>query len=137
MAYRVIQMNPQLIYIRLNAAPTPQDDRDYVTAVKQILDGAEQKLYFLIDFRNGMTTDVATIRQLAKLTEHPNFGESTSFASSTMQSVYSELFAQMRQSAPENALHMSPAKAIQYLESLQPGITQGIDWDALLANKDE
>lgn len=134
MAYRVLQLNPQLIYVRLDNKPTPQDDNDYLAVINGIMETSTRKLYFLLDFRDGMSTSVATIRRLAKITAHPNFGESTTIASSYVQAVYTDLFAQMRQSSLDNALHIDPAKAIQYLESLQAGLTQHIDWEAVLSD---
>lgn len=133
MAYRLTQLNAQVVLITLTGDPTPQDDNQYVADVRRLLDAAPDRIYFVVDFRRSITSNVNTIRRLAQLTQHPKFGASVAFSSSRVRQVYAELYARLTASPQARDFYDTPQAALAALDSIQPGIGAGIDWDAVLA----
>ncbi len=133
MVYDIHRLKENLVYIRLTGQPMPADDVTYLSVVTSLLDEAEQPQYFLVDFRKGLTREIGTIRALAELAKSPKFGDSIAFASLHIQETYTSLFNQFRQAENDEGLHLSPEKALAALEKRQPGITAGLDWEAIFS----
>jgi hypothetical protein len=132
MSYVLTALNPNLIYINLTEAPTPADDQVYIQKVSEILDSATETVYFLVDFRKSITSNVSTIRRLAELTKHDNFGASIAFSSTQVRQVYAALFAGLAANGQTRNFYPDPQGAIDALETLKPGLTADIDWQGVL-----
>jgi hypothetical protein len=132
MSYILTTLHSNLVYIELTANPTPIDYNDYVRQVNQILKSATEPVYFLVDFRQSITSNVSTIRRLAELTKHRNFGASIAFSSDHVRQVYANLFAALAAQGQSRNFYQDAQAAIDALEALKPGLTTGVDWQAVL-----
>jgi hypothetical protein len=132
MAYHLTLLSPQLVFIQPDAEPTREDDRVYLAEVRRLLDEASSPIYFLVDFRQYMTTNVSTINKLAQLSTHENFGGSVAFSSDRSRAVYTGLYASLSGVEGPRTLSDDSYTAIGQLEALSPGVTQGIEWEKVL-----
>jgi hypothetical protein len=132
MAYHLTLLSPRLVFIQPDAEPTREDDRVYLAEVRRLLDEASSPMYFLVDFRQYMTTNVSTINKLAQLSTHPNFAASMAFSSDRSRAVYTGLYASLSGIEGPRTLTDDPYTAIAHLEARSPGLTQGIEWEKVL-----
>jgi hypothetical protein len=104
----------------------------FVNDLKGVLDHADSKLIIISDLRHGVIKDVIAIDKLAKLTQHPQFSNATAFGSVT-SAVYTGVYERLaRKKGHDEETWPTFEKAIHYLEEAEPGVTQGIDWAAVL-----
>ena len=132
MSYRIKRLSPKLLYITLDAEPTPAADSTYVADLRKVLTEAEEPQYFLVDFRKHITTSIGTIGRLAELTKLKQFGASIAFSSDRIRQVYAGLFTQLSRLPGPCTVFDIAEQAVAELESLKPGIMAGVDWKSLL-----
>jgi hypothetical protein len=128
--YTTTRVKDNLYFVRLHSYPTPQDCYLFLQEMKSAIENASGKVYFVIDFRQGMFTEIGMLRQAAKLTTHPNFGASIGFGGNAIKRMYGDIFAEGAQQPDEVPADMPDTieEAIAMLEGVAPGITEGIDW---------
>ncbi len=137
MDYQIILASDQLVFIRWLRESTSMDvETQFLSEIQALLDNAEQPLYFISDLRKGRIVNVESLRELGELTKHANCGGETGFTNNPYTTQFMKLFARFA-AKPQSSRNLanSPEQSIAYLESLVPGLTQGIDWDALLEMK--
>jgi len=132
MTYEYTKLSDHLIYIRLTDEPTKADDDQHVEHSKKLLDGASEPLFFLVDFRGGVTTNLGTISKLAEMTRHPLFGASIAFSNERIRKLYARLFTALTDQGLDRDFFDTAEEAVAYLESLKAGLTVGIDWRRVL-----
>jgi hypothetical protein len=132
MTYHLTLLSPNLVFIQPDSEPTREDDRIYLAEVRKLLDEASGPLYFLVDFRKFMTTNVSTINKLAQLSTHENFAASVAFSSDRSRAVYTGLYASLSGIDGPRTLTDDPYAAINQLEMLCPGLTTDIEWQKVL-----
>lgn len=133
MSYEITKLSDQLIYVQLKAYPSVQDANRFLKEYQHLIESAEQKIYFIMDFRLGMFTQVAMLRKAAALTEHENFGASIGFGGNAIKQVFGDIFgddAQNPDDVPNDILN-NIDEVFEVLERLAPGITEGIDMSLL------
>lgn len=140
MFYEIHQLRENLLLVRWTpkATPNSQPEANYIADLRSRFDAATQLVYVLSDLRYGKITDVYTLRELGKLTYHPKFGGGAAWATDISTTFYVGVFS--RFAAPskrEDGAHARLSDALADLERRQPGLTDGIDWDAISAYKPE
>ena len=133
MAYHLLALNPQLIFITWERSPHPDEAQAFINNVERWLNHAPHPLYFLSDLRQGRIVDIRIINQLSQLTKHPCWGGSTAFSQSPLSKIFVGNFQKMSRTTQDvNTFFDLPEQAIEFLETLVPGITHNIDWHAIL-----
>jgi len=133
MDYEILTLSPRLVFIRWHHSPISTTEKQFLVDLKTLLDEADMPLYFVSDLRKGRIINVQTLQKLAKLADHENWGGSTAFSQSPTTADFVRVFATLaKQSSIKDEHQDTPEGALAYLERLQPGITDGIDWAAIL-----
>lgn len=133
MGYQLQQLSSNLYFVRWLSLATDQEALDYIRELQQIMDTATNKVYFISDLRRGHIANVTMVQRLSRLTQHPNFGGGASFSVSTGAKVFVGVFARFaRRYNRRDDIHNNLEGALKFLEDLQPGITKGIDWKAVV-----
>lgn len=135
MFYRIILLTSELVFIKWYrlAQPGTVPEKQIVDDMRRILDTASGKLYFISDLRDGRIMDIRLLQQSAKSIQHPNWGEGTAFAQDAMSKMFAKVYAQFAKKIEvRREIWDTPEEAIAYLESIKPGISDGIDWQYLL-----
>ncbi len=131
MDYELRKLSDHLILIRWHrVSPTVEtspSERAFLDDLQMYLDAALEPLYFLSDLRHGHIASARTLRRLAQLTEHRNWGGGISVGNRPSTGMLVDSFEQMALNRTGDHLVASVSQAIQYLETLKPGITRNID----------
>lgn len=135
MDYFIKRLSESLVYIKWLRTPNDNSpsEQQFIDEVNQLINEATSPQYFISDLRDGRIVNVATLRQLGKLTLHDNWGGSTAFSKNPVTSIMVGVFSRFaRKDRPQDEIWNTPEEALAYLESLKPDITQGIDWNKVL-----
>lgn len=135
MHYRITQLKDNLVYIKWYRAPQPHSKlvKEFIGDLQTHLNAASAGIFFISDLRQGRITDMHIIQQLAELTRHPHWAGSTAFSDNYASTVLVRSFSTFAgQPKDHREIWTTPEEAIAYLESLKPGLTEGIDWRTLL-----
>lgn len=135
MDYEITRVSDKIIFIKRHCDPCePAVEEQFLADLEQALDEAGHPVYVISDLRAGRIKEVETLRKLGELVvEHPNFAGSTAFTGDIYTPLFVRIFSRFaRQLRPSNEVWANPNDALAYLESLELGVTEGIDWEALL-----
>jgi hypothetical protein len=136
MDYQIIQLSDELIYIRWQRTPKFNSgaDAQFLADLQKLLDEATTPQYFISDLRRGRIADMRSIRQLGQLTQHKNWAGSSAFSQDPITSLLVQSFRTFApgQLATNDEIQAAPADALKFLEQLKPGVTDGIDWNAVI-----
>jgi hypothetical protein len=131
MVYDIKQLTPNLYFITWCGFPTGQQVESFIKAIEQILNRAEVSISFISDLRQGYIKDAMQIARLAHLSQHPRWGHGAAFGKNGAQ-VFAGVFNRMvRRHNRHDEAWGTLSEAITYLEKLEPGLTQGVDWAGL------
>jgi hypothetical protein len=131
--YTITPLSDNLIYIRWTTSPTLVDAEEFIRTLKKLLNERKTPVYFISDLRHGQITNAGTIQKLAELTAHPNWAGSTAFANTLVATIFVDIFKRLtRTTKREREIWPTPQQALDYLEGISPGLTKGIDWEAVL-----
>lgn len=137
MIYRFTWLNKRLVLISWSRTPDTIEAAQYIRDLKQLLDTAEEALYFITDLRRGRIIDLNVIRHLVDLSHHANWAGSTAFTENPISQIFGTTYQRlMGHKAEKNQVFNQPADAIAFLEALCPRITEGINWTDQLALTD-
>ncbi|MCU0511115.1 MAG: hypothetical protein MUE40_00925 [Anaerolineae bacterium] len=137
MRYEMWALSDRLIFIRwysTTARDTASSEAAFLAAMQQALEAAPGRVYFLSDLRQAHITSPRTLWKLGQMTLHPHWGGGIAYGQRMSTGMYVETFEKL--SLKKNNDHMvySVAEALAYLETLSPGITDGVDEALLLSN---
>jgi len=135
MDYEITKLSNELIFIRWHRSPSPSSkvERAFLDELRNMLDEANNPIYFISDLRHGRIINVLTLQRLAEIAQHKNWGGSTAFSSKSTTGDFVRTFAILsRQDEPADEHHDTPEAAVAYLERLKTGITDDIDWVKVL-----
>lgn len=126
-------LTDDLLLITWKQTPPPQIAKTFLADLKQLLDDIQQPVYILSDLRKGRIIDLNTLKNLGKLTQHPNWAGSTAFSENPMSVMFSNIFAKGQHVKSEkNKVFDQLEDALGFLEALQPGVTRDVDWQSVL-----
>jgi hypothetical protein len=142
MSYRILWLNSSLYYIKWFEIPKPNSQimKNYFFELNAILDSEEDLVYFLSDLRMGHITNIHLLLQLAKVLSHKNYGGGASFSDNVSASSDMTMFQYIQKMSRSTStdhkheLFVTSDEALDYLESLEVGITQNVDWDEVLSD---
>lgn len=133
MVYEIQQLSEQLIHIRWHRTPSLAQCQEFIVELRELVEKSEHGLYFISDMRKGRIIDVATIQRLSTLTKHDNWLGSVAFTANPLSDIFAGTFRNMLVANKESNVIIPEAdKALAFLESLQAGLTDNIDWATLL-----
>lgn len=133
MAYEFHYLSSRLILVRWKRYPTPNEEQLFLTEHTRQLDNAEEPLFYISDLRKGRIITAHTINKMSALAQHPNYGGGTAFSKDSISRMVVNNFRRFTHEASEKAaIFDTPEESLTFLESLQPGITEGIDWNTYL-----
>src|SRR5690606_15537960 len=114
--------------------PNSGVDAQFLAELQKLLDEAPKPQYFISDLRRGRITDMRSIRQLSQLTKHKNWAGSSAFSQDPITGILVQSFRTFSpgQRDANDEIQTTPADALRFLSELKPGITDGIDWDAVI-----
>ncbi|MBI5667333.1 MAG: hypothetical protein HZC41_04935 [Chloroflexi bacterium] len=135
MDYKITRLTDELIFIRWYRTPTVHSgsEEQFLTELERLLNESSGPLYFISDLRRGRIANVRSIQRLGALTQHKNWAGSTAFSRDPVTSLLVrsfQLFAHSAQS--KNEMQSTPEEALSFIESLKPGVTEGVDWVKVL-----
>ncbi|MEL6269192.1 MAG: hypothetical protein AAFR22_05220 [Chloroflexota bacterium] len=138
--YSIQQLKKELVYITWDGSPRAADyaiEERFIRDLRTTLDEAAGPVYVLSDLRRGRISNMKTIQRLAELTRHPNYAGSTAFSGNLITNILVGTFSRFSvETQPKDAIWKTPEEVLAYLELLQKGVTQNIDWNALLNPSD-
>lgn len=129
--YELINLPNDIVYIRWYRFPSKAEANQFVDTLQKILDEADHKVYFMSDLRKGYVTDVRLVHKLGSQTTHKNWGGGTAFGGDPVTGIFLGMFERAADRTVTTGTLPSAQQALEYLESAKPGITAGIDWEAL------
>jgi len=133
-SYTIYRLKDNLLYILWSRTPTITEAQQYVAKLQRILDAQQETdLYFMSDLRRGRIIDIRVIQMLSRLSQHERWGGSVAFTTDPVSRSFVNIFQNMITEHKErNMMFTEFEMAYSFLEQLEPGITQDIDWTALL-----
>lgn len=133
MAYEIHHVSEQIILIVWTRYPSVLEEHKFLLDHKQQLEDATQPLFYISDLRRGKIMSVSTLNEMSKLARHDNYGGGTAFSSDPLSKIMVDSFRNLTREAKERTqIFDTPEEALAFLESLSPGVTDGIDWDAYI-----
>ncbi|HRE49273.1 MAG TPA: hypothetical protein PLD47_16220 [Aggregatilineales bacterium] len=133
MGYEIRRLTSDLIFVRWNSIATEEEGFHYVNELRHIMEESPHKLYFISDLRKGYIENVNVLHRLGALTKSEQFGGGTAFSHQFSASLFVGVFARLaRRFSRTDQFYNTFSEAIAFLEKLKPGVTQGIDWQAIL-----
>jgi len=134
MAYQIQQLNSQLVYIRWLKTPDTQTSQRFLEELTSLVESASDGVYFMSDLRQGRIIDIKQLQQLGILSQHANWLGSVAFSENPLSNVFANTYHRMLTNNKERNLIVKEAdKALAFLETLQEGITEGIEWKVVFA----
>lgn len=135
--FEIEQVAPKLFFVRWLTSPDAGSpcEENYLNVVNDILTQAPHPIYLISDLRRGRISNAYVLRELGKLTSHPLLAGSTAFSSDPVTNLMVGVFKQYARRVNKGEHHETwetPEEAIAYLELLEPGITDGINWEKLI-----
>lgn len=132
--YRISQVAERVFFIRwYRSPPANQVYSHFLENIERILQEANEKIYIISDLRRGSIANVETLLKLSNIARHKHWGAGTSFSKNTATAMYAGLFGRFAQThGSKDKAWERPEDALAYLESIESGITEGIDWAAII-----
>ncbi|MBL8153653.1 MAG: hypothetical protein JNM70_05660 [Anaerolineae bacterium] len=130
--YTITPLSDKLIYIRWTKSPAVMEAEEFIRTLKKFLNEREAPVYFISDLRKGQITNAGTIQKLAELTRHANWAGSTAFGNTLVAAIFVDIFKRLKRTKSDREIWPTPQQALDYLEGISPGVTKGIDWEAVL-----
>jgi hypothetical protein len=133
--YEIIKLTDELVFIRWLRTPG-RDSRvedQYLSELRRVLDESPVPLYFLSDLRQGRIADIRAIQKLGQLTKHKHWAGSTAFSTDPITALLVRSFRSFATKVnSRNEMQTTPEAALSFLETLKPGITEGVDWERMI-----
>jgi hypothetical protein len=131
--YTLTRLSSQLIYIQWYRTAGTTSGIQLVQDIQKILAEATEVQYFISDLRRGRIIDIPIISRLSELTKHKLWGGSSAFSVNPISKIFAGSFIKYARKGDErDTLYDLPQDAIDFLESLQTGLTTEIDWASLI-----
>jgi uncharacterized protein (DUF927 family) len=130
MAYDIIMLNPKLYLIRWQRFPSAVESQQFIRALEELLNKVDHKISFLSDLRKGYIKELSLINKLSRVAAHHNCAHTTAFGSVGSQ-VYAGMFQKLitkPRDKREGDTWFTLEQALAYLEKLEPGITEGVNF---------
>lgn len=134
MIYQIQQLKSQLFYIQWFTTPNAKASREFLEELQNLVDVSSEGVYFISDLRKGRIVDVKTLQRLGVLSQNPHWLGSVAFSENPMSNIFANTYHRMLTNNKDRNLIVKEAdKALAFLETLQEGITSGIEWEVILA----
>lgn len=138
MIYQIRFLSEELLFVRWYDMPTPEQSFEFIEEVYRVFDEAMYPIYVVSDLRLGYINDADAMQALAKITEHSMWAGGTSFDGGNMMAdMFAGMFSRLSQNErPQHQVWETTEEAFMFIESLRPGITDGLDIAAIIDETD-
>jgi hypothetical protein len=133
--YEKVQLSDRVILFRWKKVihqPCPETVQ-WTEDINNFIEGASSPVYFVSDLRQGHVADVSILRELGKYTSHPNWGGGCSLGKELSTRIYAQTYERLSPAKDGGVVKTNIRDIVAYLESLETGITEGIDWENAFA----
>ncbi|MCI0711502.1 MAG: hypothetical protein L0154_15210 [Chloroflexi bacterium] len=121
-AYDFERLSDELVFIRWNRVASRDDARAYLSDLTTAIEQAPGKIYFFSDLRNGHITDARVLREMGRLTNHPNWGGGVAVVENLSAEIFVQLFGRFVTPDMTDYVFDDVSKALDRLDRWQPGI---------------
>jgi len=131
--YEFKWLNERLLLITWLQTPPPKVAHTFIEDLRDLVYSAENPFYILSDLRRGRIIDLRLVNEIAELSQHKNFAGSAAVSEGSISNLFTKTFEKSGQVKREtNMIFDRAEEAIGFLESLEPNLTQDIDWVTIL-----
>lgn len=137
-AYKIRKLSDELVFIQWYITPALDSgiEKQFLQELQRLLDESAVPVYFISDLRRGRIVNIQALQQLGELTLHKNWAGSTAFSKDPITSLFVRSFKTFAwQTKSRNEMQATPEEALSFIASLKPGITDDVDWDAVLRSR--
>jgi hypothetical protein len=131
MDFELYRLSNELIFVRWGQHPDSTSVNVYLQTLEKLLNTANRKLYFISDLGGGDISDSRALRRLAELTWHHHWGGSVAYGQGMNARAYVDVVRHLAAPAHHSDLMWSVEQALDYLESLKPGVTATVDREVM------
>jgi hypothetical protein len=87
-------------------------------------------LYFLSDLHQERIADIRAIQKLGQLTKHRCWAGSIAFSTDPVTTLLVRSFKSFATKVnSRNEMQSTPKAAVSFLETLEPDVTEGVNWE--------
>lgn len=130
MAYEFDYISSNLILVTWLRYPTKNEEQHFLKVHAEQLESATEPIYYISDLRQGRIVTMDIVNKMSQLARHSNYGGSTAFSKDLISKIMVQSFQTFSQDALNKSLMVETVEeALAFLETLNAGITQSIDWD--------
>lgn len=135
-SYEFRYLSDRLILIIWVGYPKPDEEQEFLKEHKEQVDKATEPIFYISDLRKGRIINMKVLNQMSALAKHENYGGGTAFSADPISQIMVKTFRSFNREAGEKAaMFKSPEEALSFLESLEEGITEGIEWNDIITAK--
>ena len=135
MSYEFRYLADDLVLILWHRVASKLDADAYLRDLRNAIENASGKIYFFSDLRHGHVTHSRVLREMGRLTAHPNWGGGVALVESLSAEVFVRLFGRFVTPEMKDFIFDKVEDACDRLERWQKGVTQGHDWTMLIPEK--
>ncbi len=132
MSYEFQYLADDLVLILWHRVANKADAESYLKDLTEAIENAPDKIYFFSDLRHGHVTDSRVLREMGRLTAHPNWGGGVALVESLSAEVFVRLFGRFVTPEMKDFIFDTPESACERLERWKEGVTQSYDWSTLI-----
>ena len=131
--YEFIWLNDKLVFVKLHENMLSDSTREFVKEFYKLLNQSKTPVYVLTDLRRGRIGDIQAFSRIKFLTQHKSWAGSVAFCNNPISDISNTKFQSLTRSQQNKDMIFNiPEEAIAYLELLEPGLTDGIQWSEVL-----
>src|SRR5690606_13966564 len=131
MDFELYRLSNELIFVRRGQNPDSTSVNAYLQTLEKLLDTANHKLYFISDLGSADVSDRRALHGLAELTWHHHWGGSVAYGQGMNARAYADVVRHRAAPVHHSDLMWGVEQALDYLESLKPGVTATIDREVM------
>ena len=136
MSYEFRYLSDRLILITWTGYPKPEEELAFLREHKEQLVKATEPIFYISDLRKERIINMKILSQMSALAKHENYGGGTAFSDDPISQIMVKTFRSFSiEAGTKAAMFKTPEEALEFLENLEDGITQGIDWNDVITAK--
>ena len=128
-AYEFIEIVPRLYLIKWSRTPNYKEEMLFIEELRQLLNNADDSLYFISDVRKGRLISSQSIGQLVRLTDHDSWAGSTAYSENSISNLFVKQFHRsLGENKDKNSMFDYAEEAVAFIQKLAPDLTKDVEW---------